>query len=86
VADLLMFHEGKKRRHIFYLMRATAKTWDWPHHEGRDTFLMRPERIGQVLRKAGYPEVWAACEDRVMAMVDDPTPFEANAADEVAGS
>src|SRR3712207_5814704 len=39
VADLLIRHEGKKRRFVFFLMRATAKTWDWPHHEGRDTFL-----------------------------------------------
>src|SRR5689334_21366185 len=31
-ADLLIYHEGKKRRFVFYLMRATAKTWDWPHH------------------------------------------------------
>src|SRR3954464_11538901 len=33
VSDLLIRHEGKKRRFVFYLMQATAKTWDWPHHE-----------------------------------------------------
>lgn len=78
VADLLIFHEGKKRRHIFYLMRATAKTWDWPHHEGRDTFLMTAERVGQVIRKDGFAKVWAAAQERVLAMCDEPTPFEAH--------
>jgi len=76
VGDLLIYHEGKKRRFVFFLMRATAKTWDWPHHEGRDTFLIAPERIGDLVRKGGYADVWAACEDRVRAMCDEPTPFE----------
>jgi 8-oxo-dGTP pyrophosphatase MutT (NUDIX family) len=75
VADLLIKHEGKKRRFVFYLMRATAKTWDWPHHEGRDTFLISPDRVNSLLRHEGYASVWAACEQRVRTMCDDPTPF-----------
>jgi 8-oxo-dGTP pyrophosphatase MutT (NUDIX family) len=78
VADLLIRHEGKKRRFVFFLMRATAKTWDWPHHEGRDTFLMLPERVGALLRHEGYASVWAATEARVRTMCDDPTPFMAH--------
>ncbi|MFN8637516.1 MAG: NUDIX domain-containing protein [Chloroflexota bacterium] len=75
LADFLMHHEGKKRRFQFFLMRATAKTWDWPHHEGRDTFLISPERVGPLVRQEGYADVWAAGEDRVRAMCDEPTPF-----------
>lgn len=76
VGDLLIPHEGKKRRFAFFLMRATAKTWDWPHHEGRDTFLIAPDRIGALLRQRGYAEVWAACEARVQALCEEPTPFQ----------
>src|SRR3954451_20961514 len=75
VADLLIPHDGKKRRFVFYLMRATAKTWDWPHHDGRDTFLMSPDRVPSLLRHDGYAAAWQACEARVRAMCDDPTPF-----------
>jgi 8-oxo-dGTP pyrophosphatase MutT (NUDIX family) len=78
VADLLIRHEGKKRRFVFFLMRATAKTWDWPHHEGRDTFLISPERIGDLIRHKGYASVWEATQERVRAMLDDPTPFVAH--------
>ena len=78
VADLLIRHEGKKRRFVFFLMRATAKTWDWPHHEGRDTFLISPERIGDLLRHKGYASVWGATAERVKAMVHEPTPFVAH--------
>lgn len=74
-ADLLIHHEGKKRRFIFYLMRATAKTWDWPHHDGRDTFLIAPERVASLVRHKGYAEVWEACAALVRAMCDEPTPF-----------
>lgn len=80
VADLLIRHEGKKRRFVFFLMRATAKTWDWPHHEGRDTFLISPDRIGDLVRHKGYASVWEASAERVRAMVDDPTPFVAHQA------
>jgi 8-oxo-dGTP pyrophosphatase MutT (NUDIX family) len=80
VADLLIRHEGKKRRFVFFLMQATAKTWDWPHHEGRDTFLISPERVSGLLRHQGYATVWEASRDRVRAMCDDPTPFMAHAA------
>lgn len=75
VADLLIHHEGKKRRFVFFLMRAVAKTWDWPHHEGRDTFLISPDRVAGLLRHEGYAQVWAACEARVRAMCIEPTPF-----------
>ncbi len=75
VADLLIKHEGKKRRFVFFLMQATAKTWDWPHHEGRDTFLISPDRVHGLLRHEGYASVWAASEARVRTMCDDPTPF-----------
>jgi 8-oxo-dGTP pyrophosphatase MutT (NUDIX family) len=78
VADLLIRHEGKKRRFVFFLMRATAKTWDWPHHEGRDTFLISPDRIGDLLHHKGYASVWEATAERVKAMLDDPTPFVAH--------
>jgi 8-oxo-dGTP pyrophosphatase MutT (NUDIX family) len=78
VADLLIKHEGKKRRFVFYLMRATAKTWDWPHHEGRDTFLITPDRVRGLLKHDGYASVWAASEARARAMCDDPTPFVAH--------
>jgi 8-oxo-dGTP pyrophosphatase MutT (NUDIX family) len=81
VGDLLIYHEGKKRRFMFFLMRATAKTWDWPHHEGRDTFLIAPERVGVLVRQGGYADVWAACEQRVIAMCDEPTPFESRRPD-----
>jgi 8-oxo-dGTP pyrophosphatase MutT (NUDIX family) len=77
IADLLIYHEGKKRRFVFYLMRATAKTWDWPHHDGRDTFLMSADRVTSVVRHEGYAAVWQASEARVRAMCDEPTPFEA---------
>jgi len=76
VGDLLIHHEGKKRRFIFFLMRATAKTWDWPHHDGRDTFLIAPDRIASLIRHAGYADVWASVERRASAMCDEPTPFE----------
>jgi 8-oxo-dGTP pyrophosphatase MutT (NUDIX family) len=75
VADLLIRHEGKKRRFIFFLMRATAKTWDWPHHEGRDTYLVSPERIPGLLRHKAYASIWEATQERVRAMVDERTPF-----------
>lgn len=78
VADLLIRHEGKKRRFVFFLMRAVAKTWDWPHHEGRDTFLIAPERVSQLLQHPGYASVWAACEERVRSMCEEPTPFVAH--------
>jgi 8-oxo-dGTP pyrophosphatase MutT (NUDIX family) len=80
LSDSLIYHEGKKRRFIFYLMRATAKTWDWPHHEGRDTFLISPERVSSLVRHKGYAEVWAACEERVRSMCGQPTPFETRGA------
>lgn len=75
VADLLIKHEGKKRRFVFYLMRATAKTWDWPHHEGRDTFLITPERVSSLIRHAGYSSVWQACQEHVKGMCEEPVPF-----------
>jgi 8-oxo-dGTP pyrophosphatase MutT (NUDIX family) len=75
VADLLIHHDGKKRRFVFYLMRAVAKTWDWPHHNGRDTFLMSPDRVASLVRHEGYNAAWSACEARVKAMCEDPTPF-----------
>jgi 8-oxo-dGTP pyrophosphatase MutT (NUDIX family) len=75
VADLLIRHEGKKRRFVFYLMQATAKTWDWPHHEGRDTFLISPDRVSSLVRHAGYSSVWQACQEKVKGMCDEPTPF-----------
>jgi 8-oxo-dGTP pyrophosphatase MutT (NUDIX family) len=75
IADLLIRHEGKKRRFVFYLMRAIAKTWDWPHHNGRDTFLISPERIPSLVRHEGYAIAWRACESRVRAMCEEPTPF-----------
>jgi 8-oxo-dGTP pyrophosphatase MutT (NUDIX family) len=78
VADLLIKHEGKKRRFVFFLMQATAKTWDWPHHEGRDTFLMAPDRVASLLRHAGYSTVWTNVEARVRTMCDDPTPVAAH--------
>jgi 8-oxo-dGTP pyrophosphatase MutT (NUDIX family) len=79
VADLLIRHEGKKRRFVFFLMQATAKTWDWPHHEGRDTFLISPDRVSGLLRHQAYAMVWEASRDRVRAICDDPTPFVAHA-------
>jgi len=78
VADLLIRHEGKKRRFVFFLMRATAKTWDWPHHEGRDTYLISPDRIAGLLRHKAYASVWEASQERARAMVDDRTPFMAH--------
>jgi len=79
VGDLLIRHEGKKRRFVFFLMRATAKTWDWPHHEGRDTFLISPDRVSGLLRHQGYASIWEASRDRVRTLGDDPTPFVAHA-------
>jgi 8-oxo-dGTP pyrophosphatase MutT (NUDIX family) len=79
-ADLLMRHEGKKRRFVFYLMRATEKTWDWPHHDSRDTFLISPERVGPLLRDVGYATIWGNVEPRVRALCVDPTPSAGSAA------
>jgi 8-oxo-dGTP pyrophosphatase MutT (NUDIX family) len=84
IADLLIRHEGKKRRFVFFLMRATAKTWDWPHHEGRDTFLIAPGRVADLLRHKAYASVWEATQERVNAMVDVPTPFVAHPSADVA--
>lgn len=78
VADLLIRHEGKKRRFIFFLMRAAASSWDWRHHEGRDTFLISPERIGDLIRHKGFASVWEASADRVRTMVDESTPLVAH--------
>lgn len=70
--EFVMKCDGKKRRFVFYLMRATGKTWDWPHHEGRDTFLMDPDRVGSLVRKR-YRKLWESCEARVRALVNDGT-------------
>jgi 8-oxo-dGTP pyrophosphatase MutT (NUDIX family) len=80
VADLLIRQDGKKRRFVFYLMRATGKTWDWPHHEGRDTFLVSPDRVSGLLRHQGYASVWQASQERVRAICEDPTSFASGAA------
>jgi 8-oxo-dGTP pyrophosphatase MutT (NUDIX family) len=77
VADLMMRQDGKKRRHVFFLMRAVGTTWDWPHHEGRDTFLMIPDRVAEVIDRDGYDKVWAMAEDRARALSDEATPSEA---------
>ena len=71
--------EGKKRRFAFYLMRAVGTTWDWPHHEGRDTFVMDADRVGTLLRK-GYRALWECCEQQVRELIaseaeDDPSPY-----------
>ena len=55
---------GKQRRFQFYLMRAVGTTWDWPHHEGRDTFLVPFERVEAMLRREGYGELWAQVRDQ----------------------
>ena len=68
--EFIMRHEGKKRRFVFFLMRATGKTWDWPHHDGRDTFLMDPDRVGLYIRSKGYGELWEGCQDRVRALCE----------------
>ena len=70
--EFIMKHEGKKRRFVFYVMRATGRTADWPHHEGRDTFLIDPDRDGTMLRQKGYGDLWAACHDRVRALCGAP--------------
>ena len=70
--EFIMKHEGKKRRFVFYVMRATGRTADWPHHEGRDTFLIDPDRVGTMLRQKGYGDLWAACHDRVRALCGAP--------------
>ncbi len=59
---------GKKRRFLFYLMRATGKTSDWRHHEGRDTFPVPLERVEALLRRDGYGELWQQVRDRVRAL------------------
>ena len=70
--EFVMKSDGKKRRFVFYLMQATGKTWDWPHHEGRDTFLMDPDRVGSLVRKR-YRKLWESCEARVRALALDVT-------------
>ena len=70
----LMQH-GKKRRFHFYLMRAVGKTWDWKHHEGRDTFVMDADRVGPLLRK-GYRKLWESCEERVRALIAAEAPAD----------
>ena len=72
--EFIMKHEGKKRRFVFYLMRATGQTWDWPHHEGRDTFLIDADRVAAMLRHKGYGKLWAACLDRVRVLLGAPAP------------
>ena len=75
--EIIMKAEGKKRRFVFYLMRAVDKTWDWPHHEGRDTFLIDADRVGALIRK-GYRKLWEQCEERVRTLLVEevvaPTP------------
>ncbi len=66
--EFLMKHEGKKRRFVFYLMEATGKTWDWPHHEGRDTFLISADQVGRLVRKKGYGELWERSEERIAGL------------------
>ena len=74
--ELVMRVEGKKRRFVFHLMRATGTGWDWAHHEGRDTFLMDPDRVGSLVRK-GYRKLWQACEERVRALARGEAPESA---------
>ena len=64
-----MKQHGKKRRFQFYLMRAVGKTWDWPHHEGRDTFLVPFERVEAMLRREGYGELWGQVHDKVRGLL-----------------
>jgi 8-oxo-dGTP pyrophosphatase MutT (NUDIX family) len=71
-AEFVMRHEGKKRRFAFFLMRATAKTWDWQHHEGRDTFLIEPSRVGSLLRRKGYRELWEQSRERAEELCREP--------------
>ena len=72
--EFIMKHEGKKRRFVFYIMRATGPTADWPRHEGRDTFLIDVDRVGAMLRQKGYGDLWAACHERVRALCGAPVP------------
>ena len=66
--EFIAKHEGKKRRFAFYLMEATGKTWDWPHHEGRDTFLISADQVGRLVRKKGYGELWEQSRERVAGL------------------
>ena len=68
----LMQH-GKKRRFQFYLMRAVGTTWDWKHHEGRDTFLVPFERVGAMVRREGYGELWERVREQVRGLLE-PAP------------
>ncbi|HYU21018.1 MAG TPA: NUDIX domain-containing protein [Chloroflexota bacterium] len=63
--ECTMRREGKGRRHIFFLMRATGQTPDWPHHDGRDTFLIDPEKVTRYMGQTAYGEIWEACRERV---------------------
>jgi hypothetical protein len=67
--ELIMKTDGKKRRFAFYLMRAVGTTWDWPHHEGRDTFLVPIERVEAMLRREGYGELWREVRDQVRSLL-----------------
>ncbi len=67
--ECIMKADGKKRRFVFYLMRAVGTTWDWPHHEGRDTFLVPFERVEAMLRREGYGDLWREVRDRVRALL-----------------
>jgi len=66
--EIMMRYQGKQRRFVFYLMRATGRTLDWPHHDGRDTFLIDPDRVGNLIHHQGYGELWQACHERVRAL------------------
>ncbi len=67
--EFTMKCDGKKRRFVFYLMRAVGTTWDWPHHEGRDTFLVPFERVEAMLRREGYGELWREVRDQVRSLL-----------------
>ena len=67
--DIMMPHQGKKRRFMFYLMQATGETPDWPHHDGRDTFLVHPDAVEDLLRRRGYGRLWEVCRDRVRKLL-----------------
>lgn len=71
VSDFLMRHEGKKRRFVFYVMRATGTTWDWQHHMGRDTFLIAPDKVRGLLHQKGYVRVWQSAEEHVFALCEE---------------
>ncbi|MFN8523346.1 MAG: NUDIX domain-containing protein [Chloroflexota bacterium] len=73
--EFSMHVEGKKRRFVFYLAKATGRGWDWDHHNGRDTFLLDVDRVGSLVHRHGYADLWSECHQHVVSLIEMDEPI-----------